>query len=220
MFDLVDHHHLKALLADFDTQMKPIAAICHGVVGLVNVRRTQGASPLIQGRMLTGFSLEEEMSSRGEEENLVTKNPFILEVKLKDQGALYMKANPGKEHVLQDGLLLTGQNPASARQLDSDQILRGKSPIFLVEHYSTLSSSDNPFVNRFACISTFVLIVAQKKRIITHKIDSYTRQWREGMQFVSSRRRGMCSHTKKPSWTCSQNRLTSLEQGDGQCHHQ
>jgi hypothetical protein len=117
MFDLVDHQYLKQLLIDFDTQMKPIVAICHGVVGLVNVRQINNENLLIQGRVLTGFSLEEELSSGRDEDNLITKNPFILETKLKDQGAIYMKANPGKEYIVQDGLILTGQNPASAKQL-------------------------------------------------------------------------------------------------------
>lgn len=163
MYDLADHHHLKELLADFDTQMKPIAAICHGVVGLVNVRRTQGALPLIHGRMLTGFSLEEEMSTGSEEENMVTKNPFILEVKLKDQGALYMKASAGKEHVLQDGLLLTGQNPASARHLahqfaelieqcaaqDYQKVnLTSSLPKTLITCHVILNSNDGHLLNR------------------------------------------------------------------------
>jgi hypothetical protein len=117
MFDLVDHLYLKQLLIDFDTQMKPIVAICHGVVGLLNVRRINDGNLLIHGRILTGFSLEEELLSAGNEENLVVKNPFILETKLKDQGAIYMKGSPGKEHIVQDGLILTGQNPASAKQL-------------------------------------------------------------------------------------------------------
>ena len=126
MFDLVDHRHLKQLLVDFDKQMKPMAAICHGVVGLVNVRQTNDGSPLIHGRRITGFSLEEEMLAGGEGENIVAKNPFILETKLKDQGAIYMKGSPNQEHVVQDGLLLTGQNPASAKQFDSNHILRDK----------------------------------------------------------------------------------------------
>jgi putative intracellular protease/amidase len=117
LFDLVDHRHLKQLLIDFDTQMKPIVAICHGVVGLVNVRRTNEGNALIHGRILTGFSLEEDLSSGNDDEDLVTRNPFILETKLKEQGAIYMKVSPGKEYIVQDGLLLTGQNPASARQL-------------------------------------------------------------------------------------------------------
>jgi putative intracellular protease/amidase len=117
MFDLVDHHYVKQLLIDFDAQMKPIAAICHGVVALINVRRTNDTHSFIHGRVLTGFSLEEELLSTNDNENLVEKNPFILETKLKDHGAIYIKASPDKEHVIQDGLLLTGQNPASAKQL-------------------------------------------------------------------------------------------------------
>jgi uncharacterized protein YciI len=117
MFDLVDHRHLKQLLIDFDTQMKPIVAICHGVVGLINVRRTNDSNPFIHGRALTGFSLEEELKSSNDEDNSIVKNPFILETKLKDQGATYLKSTPGKEYIVQDGLLLTGQNPASANQL-------------------------------------------------------------------------------------------------------
>ncbi|CAF1450293.1 unnamed protein product, partial [Adineta ricciae] len=117
MFDLVDHPHLKQLLLDFDMQMKPIAAICHGVVALINVRRINDTHSFIQGRVLTGFSLEEELLSTNEGENLVEKNPFILETKLKDHGAIYIKASPNKEHVIQDGLLLTGQNPTSTKQL-------------------------------------------------------------------------------------------------------
>jgi uncharacterized protein YciI len=119
MFDLVDHRHLKQLLIDFDTQMKPIVAICHGVVGLINVRRTNDSNTFIHGRIITGFSLEEELASSNDSDdnNLITKSPFILETKLKDQGAIYMKSTPGKEYIVQDGLLLTGQNPASAKQL-------------------------------------------------------------------------------------------------------
>ena len=120
MFDLVDHRHLKELLMDFHTQMKPIGAICHGVVGLVNVRKNMDSDPLIHGRMITGFSLDEERSSSSSGDNddhAVPKTPFILETRLKDQGAIYMKGPSGNEYLVHDGLLLTGQNPASAKGL-------------------------------------------------------------------------------------------------------
>lgn len=98
--------------------MKPVVAICHGVVGLANVRRIVDGNLLIHGRILTGFSLEEELvSSENARENLVDRSPYVLEAKLKEHGAVYLKASPGKEYVVQDGLLLTGQNPASAKQL-------------------------------------------------------------------------------------------------------
>ena len=95
--------------------MKPIAAIGHGVIGLVNTRRENNGNSLLHNRVLTGFSLEEELSSSSE--NLVEQVPFVLETKLRDQGAIYLKVNHDKEHVLQDGLLLTGQNSASTIQL-------------------------------------------------------------------------------------------------------
>jgi putative intracellular protease/amidase len=138
MFDLVDHRYLKQLLIDFDTQMKPIVAICHGVVGLINVRRINETNTFIHGRIITGFSLEEELSSGNNDDNPILKNPFILETKLKDQGAIYMKSTPGKEYIVQDGLLLTGQNPASANQFDTNRILRDKVfpiiPISLIQY--------------------------------------------------------------------------------------
>lgn len=57
-----------------------------------------------------------------EKDNLVNKVPSVLETRLKSQGALYMKANSGKEHAPQDGLLLIGRNPASAGHFDLNQI--------------------------------------------------------------------------------------------------
>jgi putative intracellular protease/amidase len=42
--------------------------------------------------------------------------PFNLEEELKARGARYTKALlPFGKHVVEDGLLITGQNPASAR---------------------------------------------------------------------------------------------------------
>jgi len=101
--------------------MKPIVAIGHGVIGLVNTRRENNGNSLLHNRVLTGFSLEEELSSSSE--NLVEQVPFVLETKLRDQGAIYLKVNHDKEHVLQDGLLLTGQNSASTIQFNADHIL-------------------------------------------------------------------------------------------------
>ncbi|CAF0839951.1 unnamed protein product, partial [Didymodactylos carnosus] len=108
MYDLVDNTKLKELIIEFDTQMKPIASICHGVVGLLNVRRQDGIF-LINGRTLTAFSIDEESD--------IQSTPFLLETRLKDQGAYYVKMPPKCEHVLQDGLILTGQNPSSSTAL-------------------------------------------------------------------------------------------------------
>ncbi len=40
--------------------------------------------------------------------------PFLLEDELKAKGGLYSKGDDGGVYVVSDGLLITGQNPASS----------------------------------------------------------------------------------------------------------
>jgi putative intracellular protease/amidase len=87
---------------------KVVAAVCHGVVGLVPCM-TNG-SPLVDGRTVTGFSNSEEDAVQ-----LSDKVPFLLEGKLKELGAKYERAeNDWTPHVCIDGTLITGQNPQSS----------------------------------------------------------------------------------------------------------
>ncbi len=112
MVDLVHDAHVQALLADFDRAAKPIAALCHGPAALLHAKAHDG-QPLVAGRKVTGFS--------NMEEKLVLLSdvvPFLLQDALKEQGGLYESALlPLMAHVVQDGLLLTGQNPASSEPL-------------------------------------------------------------------------------------------------------
>ena len=73
--------------------------------------KTSDGEYLIKGKKLTAFSWkEEELADRAE------AVPFSLEDELKKRGALYETASlPFAEHVVRDGLLITGQNPGSAR---------------------------------------------------------------------------------------------------------
>jgi putative intracellular protease/amidase len=87
-----------------------VAAVCHGVAGLLNVRLSD-ESNLIDGKRLTGFSNTEEKLSR-----LADKVPFSLEDELKRAGAQYTKAwLPLARHVVVDGRVVTGQNPSSTK---------------------------------------------------------------------------------------------------------
>jgi putative intracellular protease/amidase len=43
--------------------------------------------------------------------------PFLLEDELKKLGALYSKGADWSSYVKQDGLLITGQNPASSEEV-------------------------------------------------------------------------------------------------------
>ncbi len=85
-----------------------ITAVCHGVVGLLALKNTDGTN-FIDGKKLTGFTNEEE-----EINQLTDAVPFLAENALKDAGAVYSKADPYTENVVVDGRLITGQNPQSA----------------------------------------------------------------------------------------------------------
>lgn len=101
---------LGRLLADFNESGKIVSAVCHGPVGLMDAKLGDG-SWLVQDKDLTAFSWAEE-----EADNRDDIVPFNLEEELKARGARYTKALlPFGKHVVEDGLLITGQNPASAR---------------------------------------------------------------------------------------------------------
>ncbi len=108
LWDFPDCQPLGSLASTLLAQEKPVAAICHGVVGLLTATTSEGRS-LVAGKSLTCFSNEEEAML--EYDKLV---PLLAETALVGQGAAYSKAAPFEAHVVQDGRLLTGQNPASA----------------------------------------------------------------------------------------------------------
>ena len=110
LWDLAEDPHSIKLIEDFLATNKPVALVCHAPGALRDVKKPDG-SPLVQGRRLTGFSNSEEVSV---DVNLPKIIPFSLEDALKGEGALYSKAENWAPYVVTDGLLLTGQNPASA----------------------------------------------------------------------------------------------------------
>jgi putative intracellular protease/amidase len=96
------------LIEDFYNHQKPIAFVCHAPAALINTKAVNEES-LIKGKQVTGFSNSEE-----EAVNLTRIVPFLLEDELKRQGAHYSKGKDWGSCVQQDGLLITGQNPASS----------------------------------------------------------------------------------------------------------
>lgn len=109
MFDFAESHDLAKLVADFYEANKIVSAVCHGPSGLLNVRLS-GGDFLIAGKKLTGFSWSEEEGVKRDE-----AVPFSLEERLRSVGADYSKALiPFTSHVVEDGRLITGQNPGSA----------------------------------------------------------------------------------------------------------
>jgi putative intracellular protease/amidase len=101
---------LGRLLAEFYESGKIVSAVCHGPVGFLEAKLSDGRW-LVEGKEMTAFSWAEEKA-----DNRDDVVPFNLEEELKARGARYTKAIvPFGKHVVEDGLLITGQNPASAR---------------------------------------------------------------------------------------------------------
>ncbi|MBK1698739.1 type 1 glutamine amidotransferase domain-containing protein [Rhodovibrio salinarum] len=111
MWDLPHDARLGPLLAKVYEAGKPVAAVCHGPAGFVGATRSDGR-PLIQGKKVNCFSDDEEKAV--ELENVV---PFLLESKLRELGAEVETADKFTEKVVEDGNLITGQNPMSAQAL-------------------------------------------------------------------------------------------------------
>jgi len=108
MWDLVQNA-LSIWLIEFALAAgKPVALVCHAPGVLRHVKTHEGA-PIVEGRNVTGFSDTEE-----EAVGLTKVVPFLVEDELKREGAHYSKASDWEPYVVKDGLLITGQNPASS----------------------------------------------------------------------------------------------------------
>src|ERR1044072_6584370 len=108
-FDFPKRVPLATLTARLYESGKVVSAVCHGPAGLLEVKLSNGEY-LIAGKNLTGFSWNEEVKV-GREQAV----PYNLEEELQKRGAKYGKAWMAfSSHVVEDGLLITGQNPSSA----------------------------------------------------------------------------------------------------------
>lgn len=108
LWDLVVDKESIALIEGFYNKQKPIAFVCHAPVALLHVKAENG-QPLVKGKKLTSFSNTEEEGA-----GLTKVVPFLLEDGLVKLGAHYSKGADWSSYTLQDGLLITGQNPASS----------------------------------------------------------------------------------------------------------
>jgi putative intracellular protease/amidase len=86
-----------------------VTAVCHGPAGLLPANRQDG-SWLFQGRRMTAFTDEEERLA-----GLAPRAPWLLESRLRERGAVFQAGPPWQSHVVVDGNLITGQNPASSQ---------------------------------------------------------------------------------------------------------
>jgi len=107
MFDLATDKTAKALIAAFWTAGKPVGAVCHGPASLLNVPLPDG-STLLAGKRVTGFTQGEDALDA-----LFAHMPFSLQERMTAEGAVFVAEPPRSVHTETDGMLITGQNPAS-----------------------------------------------------------------------------------------------------------
>ena len=102
---------LAAIVAALHAKGRPVAGVCHGVLGLTAARTSTG-HPIVAQRAVTGISNAEETLTGFDK-----VVPVLPETRLRELGARYSCAEPLAAHVIVDQNVLTGQNPASAGPL-------------------------------------------------------------------------------------------------------
>lgn len=108
LWDLAEDAVSIALIEAFFSANKPVALVCHAPGVLRHVRSADGR-PVVAGKKVTGFTNSEE-----EGVGLADIVPFLVEDELKAKGGLYSRGPDWLPYVVQDGLLITGQNPGSS----------------------------------------------------------------------------------------------------------
>ncbi len=110
LWDLANDKHSISLIEQTLQAGKPVALVCHAPGVLRDVKNANG-TPLVKGKKVTGFTNSEE-----EGVGLTEVVPFLVEDVLKQNGGLYSRGDDWQSYTVQDGLLITGQNPGSSAE--------------------------------------------------------------------------------------------------------
>ena len=110
LWDLTEDAHSVALIEAFYAAGKPVGLVCHAPGVLRDVKGTDG-EPLVRGRKVTGFTNSEE-----EGVGLTQIVPYLVEDMLRSKGGSFVHGPDWAPFTVQDGRLITGQNPASSAQ--------------------------------------------------------------------------------------------------------
>ena len=111
LWDLAEDAASIALIEAMLEANKPVAAVCHAL-GVLRHPKALNGTFVVQGKAVTGFTNTEEAAV-----GLTDVVPFLVEDMLKQNGAIYSKLDDWQPHVVTDGLLITGQNPASSESV-------------------------------------------------------------------------------------------------------
>ena len=110
LWDLAEDPVSIHLIEHFSRGGKPVAGVCHAPAIFRHTKAADG-KPLVSGRNVTGFTNTEEAAA-----GLTDVVPFLVEDMLVASGGVYSKGADWASHVVVDGKLVTGQNPASSKE--------------------------------------------------------------------------------------------------------
>jgi len=108
LWDLAEDADSIELIGHMAAAGKTVCAVCHAP-GVLRHAKAPDGKPLVQGRKVTGFTNTEEAAVQ-----LTDIVPFLVEDMLVKNGGHYNKGADWQPHVVTDGKLITGQNPASS----------------------------------------------------------------------------------------------------------
>jgi putative intracellular protease/amidase len=123
MWDAANDGTLAGIVGSMFEQGKVVAAVCHGPAGLVKAKRQDG-KPIVDGRRVSAFTNTEE-----EAVGLTAVVPFLLEDRLKGLGGRFERGQDWQPFAVQDGNLITGQNPQSS-ELVAQHVLTSLGKVF------------------------------------------------------------------------------------------
>lgn len=108
LWDLAEDEDSARLIETTLRAGRPVTLVCHAPGVLRHVTNEDG-TPLVDKKRVTGFTNTEENAM-----GLTDVVPFLVEDMLKEQGGIFSKTADFGSHVVEDGLLITGQNPGSS----------------------------------------------------------------------------------------------------------
>lgn len=164
MWDFPGNSHIQTLVRDMIESDKVVAAVCHGPAALVDVELSDG-SLLVEGRQVSSFTNEEELFLMSDAEQVF---PFLLESRLRENQGKFVTSGQYLQQVVQDGNLITGQNPWSVWEI-AETIIRqlGYEPVARKKTAEEMSMNLLLALNKQGMEGAQALL----KSIQTHKLD-------------------------------------------------
>ena len=108
LYDLAKSEKAGKLTATIFEDGGVVGAVCHGPAGLLPVTLSNGEN-ILKNITVTGFTYEEEKDF-----GTLAKIPYLLEESLTRAAGQYSKKGPWLTFIIEQGRVITGQNPQSA----------------------------------------------------------------------------------------------------------